>query len=122
MNIQAGEYGRTNKGKIFIFAWIEYSDGKIDESKVLLINNDILSNDFYYFNIGEEIVKHSKDIIDLIEVGDYVNGEKIIEILDKNETYNGKKLVCSIRTNFGEEDIKTVVTKELFKSIEYEVN
>lgn len=26
--IEIGEYGRTNKGKIFIFAWLENSDGK----------------------------------------------------------------------------------------------
>lgn len=26
------------------------------------------------------VVKHSKNIIDLIEVGDYVNGEKVKEI------------------------------------------
>lgn len=28
MEIEVGEYGRTNKGKIFIFAWLENSDGK----------------------------------------------------------------------------------------------
>lgn len=67
MEIEVGEYGRTNKGKIFIFAWLENSDGKRYTNKVLLGNGKIFENKFYYFDDGEEIVKHSKDIIDLIE-------------------------------------------------------
>ena len=67
MEIEVGEYGRTNKGKIFIFAWLENSDGKRYTNKVLLGNGKIFENKFYYFDDGEEIVKHSKDIKDLIE-------------------------------------------------------
>ena len=70
--IKVGEYGRTNYGKIIKFAWILYSNGKRDESKVILINKDTVSNDFYYFSIGEAIVKHSKQLIDLIEVKDVI--------------------------------------------------
>ena len=66
--IEVGEYGRTNYGKIIKFAWLQYSNGKKDESKVILINKDTVSNDFYYFHIGESIVKHSKQLIDLVEV------------------------------------------------------
>lgn len=102
--IEVGEYGRTNKGKIFIFAWLENSDGKRYTNKVLLGNGKIFENKFYYFDDGEEIVKHSKNIIDLVEVGDYVNGECIT---DKWETR-----ISSIKSNFSEEDIKTLVTKE----------
>lgn len=69
--IEVGEYGRTNYGKIIKFAWIGNSKGKREESKVILINEDTLSNDFYYFSIGESIVKHSKQLIDLIEVRRY---------------------------------------------------
>ncbi len=40
MSIDIGEYGKTNKGKIFIFAWLENSDGKryrnnIDKRRIL---------------------------------------------------------------------------------------
>lgn len=48
------------------------------------------SSDVYYIYIDKDgnkissrydsIVKHSKNIIDLIEVGDYVNGSKVIEV------------------------------------------
>lgn len=70
--IEVGEYGRTNKGKIFIFAWLENLDGKRYANKVLLGNGKIFENKFYYFDDGEEIVKHSKQLIDLIEVKDVI--------------------------------------------------
>ena len=65
--IKVGEYGRTNTGKIFIFAWLEYESGKREEGKVLLGNGKIFENKFYYFKENEKIVKHSKNLIDLIE-------------------------------------------------------
>lgn len=67
-----------------------------------------------------KILNHSKNIIDLIEVGDYVNGKKVISILD----YEDFKKVCFDK-DFDdvayEEDIKSVVTKEQFVSVEYKV-
>lgn len=111
--IEVGEYGRTNYGKIIKFAWLEYSNGKRDRSKVILINEDTLSDDFYYFSIGEAIVKHSKDLLDLVEIGDYVNEERIIEKWDTR--------VGSIRSNFHEEDIETILTKEKYMANCYKV-
>ena len=67
--------------------------------------------------------KLSENIIDLIEVGDYVNG---YEVLDKY-LFNGEKPV--LETN-GEEtnckclcnsDIKSIVTKEQFEEMKLEV-
>lgn len=116
--IEVGEYVRIKNGDIRKIVRITEGKEKTVFGKYGL---DKPYNNCYSV-AKSKIIKHSKNIIDLIEEeGDYVNGEKIIEILDKNETYNGKKLVCSIRTNFGEEDIKSIVTKEQFKSVEYEV-
>ena len=70
--IEIGEYGRTNFGEIIKFAWLEDSEGKIIKNKVILINRNKVSNDFYYFHGEENIVKHSKQLIDLIEVGDII--------------------------------------------------
>ena len=70
--IEIGEYGRTNFGKIIKFAWLEDSEGKTIKNKVILINRNKVSNDFYYFHGEENIVKHSKQLIDLIEVGDII--------------------------------------------------
>lgn len=70
--IEIGEYGRTNFGKIIKFAWLEDSEGKTIKNKVILINGNKVSNDFYYFYGEENIVKHSKQLIDLIEVQDVI--------------------------------------------------
>ena len=67
----------------------------------------------------EDITKASHNIIDLIEVGDYVNGYKITLI---HETYNvlyAEDERGYLIKSFGEEDIKSIVTKEQFSSIEY---
>lgn len=113
-----GEYGRTNYGKIIKFAWLECSNGKRDESKVLLINEEILSNNFYYFHKGEKIVKHSKQLIDLIKSGDIVNGHLVIDKYEDVDEY-GNNFWCLIieddsllNRSIREEDIKTILTKE----------
>ena len=62
----------------------------------------------------EDIIKHSFNIIDLIEVGDYVNGEVVIG------TWNGNRIETH-RSNFHEDNIKSIVTHEQFNSIKYEV-
>ena len=64
--------------------------------------------------IRDNIVKHSKDIIDLIEVGDYVNGEKVID------TWNGNRIETH-RSNFNDDNIKSIVTKEQFAQAEYKI-
>lgn len=101
--IGVGEYVRTDKGYIV----------KIDKEKKNLQMLKFL--DVEYGNI----LKHSKNIIDLIEEGDYVNG----------------KYVCSIGTAIGNLPIinhtdgtftpsnliETIVTKEMFASMEYKV-
>ena len=64
--------------------------------------------------IGKEDIKnHSKHLIDLIEVGDYVNGELITDKWDTR--------ISSIRSNFSEEDIKTILTKEIYMANCYKV-
>ena len=87
----------------------------------------------------EDIKKHSLNIIDLIEVGDYVNGFLIDyinlyckvpflrserpyreattwykDLIEKGKDYN----MC---LHFKQEDIKSIVTKEQFRNVEYEV-
>lgn len=88
--IEVGEYGRTNFGKMIKFAWLESLEGKRYENKVLLINEDMLNNDFYYFHKGEKIVKHSKQLIDLIEDKDIVEIELSEEFVEKKDK---KKLI-----------------------------
>lgn len=67
-----------------------------------------------------EIIKSSPNIIDLIEVGDYVNGYLVTEKDINNELRyidlkdRNMKYVKYL-------DIKSIVTKEMFSSAEYRV-
>ena len=83
--IEVGEYGRTNKGKIFIFAWLENLDGKRYANKVLLGNGKIFENKFYYFDDGEEIVKHSKHLIEDKDIVEIELSEEFVEKKDKKK-------------------------------------
>ena len=65
-DIKVGEYIRTKQGEIYIITDLEDYGLKIDE--------------FY-----NQIKNHSFNIIDLIEEGDYVNGEPV----EKNR-YNAR--------------------------------
>jgi hypothetical protein len=81
---------------------------------------------YYYLDIDEDtqmvweedtVLKSSLNIIDLIEVGDYVNGEKVINIMKKHEYLE----VSDEEITIDKKEIKSIVTKEQFKNIEYEV-
>ena len=77
------------------------------------------------------IKKASRNIIDLIEVGDYVNGHKVEiisdEIFDEIYGVSGKHLGYADDTEMYDfkriynKDIKSIVTKEMFENISYEV-
>ena len=95
--IEVNEYVRTDKGYIF----------KVDEEKKNLQIANFLDVEY------GKMIKHSKQLIDLIEVGDYVNGELITDKWDTR--------ISSIRSNFSEEDIKTILTKEQMMANCYKV-
>ena len=62
------------------------------------------------------ILKASHNIIEILEERDYVNGCKVI----KNTLKDGGNIVIVQGGNcFTNDDIKTVVTKEQFESMEY---
>ena len=67
-------------------------------------------------NIEKYIIKASHNIIDLIEVGDYVNGVMVTEIKDGKpfkEDYNDPYY------SYYFDDIYSIVTKEQFESMKY---
>ena len=75
-------------------------------------------------------LKASHNIIDLIEVGDYVNGHQVYEVDreccritlnggDYGDEFRLTYLRPALGKNMG---IKSIVTKEQFKSISYEVS
>ena len=100
--------------KIEVNEYVRFNNGEI--GKVIDIKENpsrIVYSEYGEIGLISDIVKHSKQLIDLIECGDYVNGELIT---DKWVTR-----ILSIRSNFSEEDIKTILTKESYMANCYKV-
>lgn len=111
--MKVGEYVRTPYG--------------IRKVKDIRIKSNYLDDGFYvedrFIVCGHKAMQEvisSPNIIDLIEVGDYVNGVRVDEIkngeIRTSSHYDG--YICNL---CDEEDIKSIVTKEQFESIEYKV-
>lgn len=121
--IKAGEYIRTKAGEIGVIGFPDEEENMFEQKQF-----EWYSNGKSYNLIKEyEVIKHSKNIVDLIEEGDYVNGIKIYSV-KKGIGYGDKgqegiiinKIYCNCKF-IPTENIKSIVTKEQFKNIEYEV-
>ena len=111
--MKVGDYVRTKDGRIF--RWSKLCTTDIEDymehtRKILYIEDEI---------------KSSPNIIDLIEVGDYVNGYYVDNITDID---TGLSVMCNFDLNKMEwtplENIDiwySIVTKEQFESMQYEV-
>ena len=101
-------YVRTKKGKIFDCYESEQMHKPIYYPKKSKTNGYI---DY------EDVYKKSNNLIDVLEVGDYVNGEKIIEISESGKVlfYWDYDRHRSIENG----SIKSILTKEQFESMEY---
>ena len=112
MKIEEGMYVRTKKGEISKIKWITFQRWEginTVEATFNLENGDILMypNDKF---------KASYNIIDLIEEGDYVNGLPVVH----NAKNNGGNIVIVVNGDaYNEEEIKSILTKEVFKANEY---
>lgn len=71
--------------------------------------------------IKSHIVKASFNIIDLIEVGDYINGYKITLLTENHDVAYAEDEEGYLIKSFNNSNIKSIVTKEQFKAMEYEV-
>lgn len=111
MNV--GDYARTKYGieKITdIKEWVNF------QGYEKIITTD--KNQYETLYEQSEIIKSSPNLIDLIEVGDYVNGLYVHGITDYGlEVY----MFGDAKECLKEDEIKTIVTKEQFKNMEYEV-
>lgn len=123
MNV--GDYVRTDTGIIQkidkIYEQNDTNDTHIQLNKMGAGKSVfILDNGKELLYSKGEVIKSSPNIIDLIEVGDYVNGV-LINIKDDKGVYHGaydsKDEVHITKV----EDIKSIVTYEQFKSMEYKV-
>ncbi len=116
--IKVGEYIRTFDG-IIDKVIIDYK-GKCNNPSCQYKHISCQKN--YYDE--KNIVKHSSNIIELIKIGDYVNGCYVNTVNYKNkvvsiDVYNEDGYVENIDLTI--KDIRTIVTKEMLKSIEYTI-
>lgn len=116
MNIKVGEYIRTKQGDIDKVI-LEYT-GKCANPNCSAKH---ISCELNYYD-EEDIVNHSKNIIDLIEVGDYVNGHLVVDVDNINKGAM-REIYCEDDEEFGlwNENIKTIVTKQQFSNMEYRI-
>lgn len=129
MSIEIGNYVRTNDGLIFkIFTKTKTTYGfcgLTDSSNKKYSTYTYGKGNCIDNNIKGKIVKHSKNIIDLIEVGDIVNGYRI-DLIDPwgvlvHEARGINRSGFSIPVAQYEEDIKTVETHEQHEQNRYTV-
>ena len=104
MEICLNEYIRTKNGKIdkvindnyYISEYIECEKGIVDK---------------------ENIVNHSKNIIDLIELGDFINGNKVYKVTNTCIYCIGKAVQNKLTVN-----IQTILTHEQYERNCYKIN
>ncbi len=134
MELKEGMYVRTEKGiakylglgkDVLTINDKHYANQHLFDDYIFSVGHDwgdTLSNEEFK-NIDKYIEKEpSNNLIDLIEVGDYVNG---IPVFIDEEGY-----LCQTCVNADDEiyyetlkakNIKSIVTKEQFNSVKYEV-
>lgn len=106
--IEVGDYIKTPYHKIEKIEKIKQEDGWI------CVTTD--KNAYELEWLEENKVKHSKNIIDLIDIGDYVNGNEVLDkyllngeipVLETTGDETNAKCMC-------EGDIRIVLTKEQY--------
>ena len=104
MKIEVGEYVRSKIGSIGKVT-------RIEDNKFLYENKTLITW------IGN-VTKHSKNIIDLLEVGDFVNEERILDMtgdyIRTRETMHNKFYL--------EKYLKTILTKECYEANCYKID
>ena len=132
--IKVGEYIRTNLGHIGkIIKEYTFKNGEVvyPEPQEWVLDNKYVLNEAGMYQMGEQIVKHSPNILDLIEEGDYVNREKVLKIncnleyVDDDSETGVNEIDNGIELQTGwiyfENEIENIVTHEMFESMKYEV-
>ena len=117
--MKVGDYVRTKYGISKIIS-------NPNENK---FNIDIFKKDGITLHCirQRDIIKLSPNIIDLIEVGDYVNGYLVTavskDVYGETIVFVGQKLIeeAGYYRSYYSKDIKTIVTKEQFSQMEYRI-
>lgn len=121
--IEVGEYVRVNNDNRNCIG-IGKAIRLVNESVYVNMNNKYNLSVCFQIN---NIVKHSKQLIDLTKIGDIVNGHLVIDKYEDVDEY-GNDFWCLIieddsllNRSIREEDIKTILTKESYMANCYKV-
>ena len=121
-DISVGDYVRTKSGLIGKVNYIELAGKGTRYAGELISDTIIQFNDsrVYERRVSEKyIVKHSKNIIDIIEGGDFVNNYIVLDVMEDLQTGEihlempssyPKEGSCTIYNN----EIETILTKEQY--------
>lgn len=118
MKLEVEMYVRTNDGYINKIK-------KVNQFNVLIDGRDLFGEELNIPN--NEITKASYNIIDILEVGDYVNGQKIYYDEELDFLYvqsfdgDGEFYQESITKQSFIDNIKTVITHEQMEQMAYKV-
>lgn len=117
LELRENIYVRTKDG---IIAKVDYID-----DDTIFFDKDLYrtygdSIDFLEKDNLERIVKASYNIIDILEEGDYVNGFKVIDIVE-NDIYISDFYAENYIGMVKVKDIKSVVTHEQMEQMAYKV-
>ena len=116
------------KDKIEVEEYVRFNNGEI--GKVIDIKENpsrIVYSEYGEIGLISDIVKHSKNLIDLIEKDDYVNGRKVKHIAMFEGFPDYPKLIFVDETHLipddtcENEDIKTILTRESYMANCYKV-
>lgn len=127
MKLKEGMYVRTKDGAIAKAEQIIDNEIHFD-IKPIFSDGECLGYRWFYV---KDVIKASNNIIDLIEVGDHVNGSKVVYfMIDEEKSIKEgieEKIGVVVEGNWETtkyliKDIKTILTKEQFSSMEYKIN
>ena len=116
LDLRENMYIRTKDG---IIAKVDYIDDNTIFFDKELYRTYGDSIDFLEKDNLERIVKSSYNIIDILEVGDYVNGHRVEEInFENEEIFTDSEYYCGI-VEFN--NVKSVITHEQMEQMAYKV-
>lgn len=113
--MEIGDYVRTDSG-IHQITKYKYEPEYENCHVIWLDDND------YGIRYTDNEISSSPNIIDLIEVGDYVNGHKVYGTDDEpKRVYVDSYVEYDNWVSLENANIKSIVTKEQFESMEYKI-
>ena len=107
MKLEVGQFARLKSGYIV---------------KVLNVKDDWIETDtkFITRTFPKDFVKASYNIIDILEVGDYVNGREVVDIFyDANDDVMDVCVLGSIV--YDNNEVKSVITHEQMEQMAYKI-